>query len=555
MKDDPMTAPPAEDGFTPWPAALARRYRQEGWWAGLCLGDLPRRWSARSGDREALADVHERLGYRDFADQVDRLAIGLADLGLAPGDTVVCQLPNRVAALTFTFACYRIGVRPVLALPAHREREIDHMVGLTGARALVVPDDARDVDHVELSAAIRGRHPGVAHVITVGESQAADHVSLASLVASTLLDADRARLDALRPHPESIALFLLSGGTTGLPKLIPRTHNDYHLNFRHAAKRAKFDAATRYMAVLPISHNFPYGTPGVLGALEKGGFGFIARSPNPAVALPLIAAERLTATAVVPAVAITWMDRMGDPDGPQIDLSSLDLLEVGGARLQPEAARRVGPVLGCRLQQSFGMAEGLLNCTRLDDPEEEIVGTQGRPMTTADEIRIVDADGNDVPDGEAGELITRGPYTLRGYYRAPEHNARAFTPDGFYRTGDIVRRRPGSGNLVVEGRAKDLINRGGEKISAEEIEDVLLAHPAVLNAAAVSKPHDVLGEEVAAFVVLKAGRSLALADVQAHFDARKVARFKWPAHLEALPDLPVTKVGKIDKVALRQRFE
>jgi 2,3-dihydroxybenzoate-AMP ligase len=158
------------------------------------------------------------------------------------------------------------------------------------------------------------------------------------------------------------------------------------------------------------------------------------------------------------------------------DLSTLEVLQVGGAKLVPELARRIRPALGCDVQQVFGMAEGLLNFTRLDDPDEVKFTTQGRPMSPDDDIAVVDEFGDPVPPGEPGELITQGPYTLRGYFRAREHNARAFTPDGWYRSGDIVRLDR-AGNLVVEGRAKDLINRGGEKISAEEVEDLLLAHP------------------------------------------------------------------------------
>jgi non-ribosomal peptide synthetase component E (peptide arylation enzyme) len=179
-----------------------------------------------------------------------------------------------------------------------------------------------------------------------------------------------------------------------------------------------------------------------------------------------------------------------------------------------------------------------------------VVGTQGRPLSPADEIIIVGPDDQPVPDGEAGELLTRGPYTIRGYYRADAHNAKAFTADGFYRTGDIVRRDEG-GNLLVEGRAKDLINRGGEKISAEEVENLLLGHPAVREAAAVAMPHPVLGEQTCAYLVLRPGESLDLAALCAYLEERRVARFKWPERLEILDVLPVTNVGKVDKKKLR----
>jgi 2,3-dihydroxybenzoate-AMP ligase len=259
----------------------------------------------------------------------------------------------------------------------------------------------------------------------------------------------------------------------------------------------------------------------------------------------------------VPALAIRWLEANA---AERFDLSSLEVLQVGGARLVPEVARRIGPAIGCRVQQVFGMAEGLLNYTRLDDPAGVVVETQGRPLAPADELLIVGPDGEPVADGEPGELLTRGPYTIRGYYRAEAHNANAFTHEGFYRTGDIVRRDAG-GNLTVEGRAKDLINRGGEKISAEEIENLLLAHPAVEEAAAVAMPHPVLGEQTCAYLVLRPESpgvrgcppedSVDLAAVSAYLDSRGVARFKWPERLEIVAALPLTNVGKVDKKKLR----
>jgi 2,3-dihydroxybenzoate-AMP ligase len=227
------------------------------------------------------------------------------------------------------------------------------------------------------------------------------------------------------------------------------------------------------------------------------------------------------------------------------------VLQVGGARLADELARQVRPVLGATLQQVFGMAEGLLNYTRLDDPDEVICETQGRPLSPGDQVRIVDAEGRDRSDGEPGALLTRGPYTPRGYYRAPEQNARAFTPDGWYASGDVVRRRP-DGNLVVEGRDKDMINRGGEKISAEEVENLVYRMAGIAQVAAVAAPDAELGERVCVFVVPRPGTDITLAAIRDGMATAGVARFKWPERLEVVAELPVTKVGKLDKKALRE---
>jgi 2,3-dihydroxybenzoate-AMP ligase len=196
------------------------------------------------------------------------------------------------------------------------------------------------------------------------------------------------------------------------------------------------------------------------------------------------------------------------------------------------------------------MAEGLLNYTRLDDPEDVVCTSQGRPLSPGDEVRLVDVLDRDVPEGQPGSLLTRGPYTPRGYYRAAEQNARAFTAEGWYRSGDIVRRRP-DGNLVVEGRDKDMINRGGEKISAEEVENLVYRLPQVAQVAAVAMPDPELGERVCLYAVLKPGTTVTLQEIRASMTADGVARYKLPERLEVVDEIATTKVGKIDKRALR----
>jgi 2,3-dihydroxybenzoate-AMP ligase len=274
----------------------------------------------------------------------------------------------------------------------------------------------------------------------------------------------------------------------------------------------------------------------------------LALSASPDTAFPVIERERVTITAQVPAVTIQWLD---SPLREKHDLSSLRVLQVGGSRLPAEVAQRVKPLLGATVQQVFGMAEGLLNYTRLDDPDEVLWNTQGRPASEADEIRIVDWNGDPAAAGSPGELLTRGPYTIRGYYLAPEHNAKAFTADGFYRTGDVVRLTP-SGNLSVEGRVKDLINRGGEKISAEEVENLILGHAAVQNVAVVAMPDRVMGEKVCAYVILRPEGALTLEELRLFMDRAGISRFKLPERLEIVERFPLTTVGKISKKDLRE---
>lgn len=251
-------------------------------------------------------------------------------------------------------------------------------------------------------------------------------------------------------------------------------------------------------------------------------------------------------TGVVPPLALLWMQAASTS---RYDISSLEVLLVGGAKFMPEAASRVRAALGCTLQQVFGMAEGLVNYTRLDDPEELIVQTQGRPISPHDEVLIVDDEGHPVPPGQPGNLLTRGPYTINLYHNDPGANARSFTPDGYYRTGDIVVRTP-EGYLIVQGRATDHINRAGEKISAEEIEDHLLAHAQVFDAAVVSIPDEFLGERTCAFVIANGERPKASA-LKAWMRTRNLAEFKVPDQIVFVPEFATTAVGKISRKQLR----
>jgi len=539
------------DGVTPWPAEFAELYTREGYWRGEPLGHWMWTWADRDGDRIAVVDGDVRISYRQLAEHADALAAGLLDLGLRDGDNILVQLPNTWEFAALFLACQRIGVAPVLALLAHREHELRYLAELAEVKAIVVPDRWHKFDHQRLAVDLADSLADTCAVIVLGDANECT-VDLRSLLTlsedSGLL---RSRLDAAAPDPGAVALFLLSGGTTGTPKIIARTHNDYEYNARQSGEVCGFDADTVYLVTLPMGHNFPLGSPGIVATLIHGGRVVMLRSPKPETAFPLIERERATVTSLVPAIAYRWVEAALAGGH---DLSSLRLVQVGGSVLDPAFAARVGPALGATLQQVYGMAEGLLNYTRPNDPVEVIVRTQGRPISDADEIMIVDEQGSQVPEGETGELLTRGPYTPRGYFKAPEHNAKAFTPDGWYRSGDLVRRDE-SGNFVVADRVKDLINRGGEKISAPEVEAVVDTLPQVRRAVAIPLPHPEYGELVCVCVVLHNGQSLTLAQVRDLFVAKGVAKFKIPERLEIVADFPLTPVGKVDKKALRAAIQ
>ncbi|MEU3647058.1 AMP-binding protein [Lentzea sp. NPDC034063] len=531
-----------------WPPELAAGYRAAGYWLDRPLGDLMWQWAETYGERVALVDGDVEISFRALAGYADGLAEALLDLGLRPGDRIVVGLPNRWEFVALVLACFRAGIAPVLALPAHREQELGYLARHAEARMIIVPDRWRGFDHEALAARLAADLPWRCAVGVVGDSVAPGHVDLTALARSTG-GGRRRRLDALAPDPGDAALFLLSGGTTGLPKMIGRTHNDYEYNLRRSGEVCGFSADTRYLVTLPAAHNFPLGCPGILGALAVGGQAVLLGSPEPIRAFQTIARRRITITSLVPAIARRWVDKARET---RPDLGSLAVVQVGGSVLDPVLAQEIPATLGVRLQQVFGMAEGLLNYTRLDDSDEVLLHTQGRPISPGDEVLVVDESDRPLPAGEIGELLTRGPYTPRGYFRAAEHNARAFTPDGWYRTGDLVRLRE-DGNLVVEGRRKDLINRGGEKVSAEEVEAVARAVLDVADALAVPVPDPRFGERVC-LVVVPRGAAPSLAEVRAEFTAHGVADYKLPEQVESLDRLPLTPVGKVDRKSVRAQF-
>ncbi|WP_279501334.1 (2,3-dihydroxybenzoyl)adenylate synthase [Hahella sp. CR1] len=533
--------------LTPWPAAEAELYRAAGYWTGDDLGSILSRGAQAFGDRTAVIAGERSWTYGDLNARADQLASGLNTLGITPGSKVVVQLPNIGEFIEVIFALFRLGAAPIMALPTHRYAEISYFCEFADAVAYIAPAKSGGFDYRDIGGKLKDERL-VQHVIIAGD--AGDFVPLDGLYQApgALPEID----------PSAIALMQLSGGTTGMSKLIPRTHDDYLYSVRASAEICELSPQTVYLSVLPAAHNFPLSSPGVLGVLYAGGTVVLSESGAPDIAFPLIARHRVTMTAMVPPLALAWMtacDNLKNAGSPP-DLSSLQVLQVGGAKFTEEAARRVTPVLGCKLQQVFGMAEGLVNYTRLDDDIDTVVTTQGRPISPADEVRIVDEDDQPVAPGATGLLLTRGPYTIRGYFKAAEHNAKSFTADGFYRTGDVVRLTD-AGYLVVEGRAKDQINRGGEKVAADELENHLLAHPLVHDAAVVAMPDPYLGERTCAYVIPQThaaapGQRPRPQDLLKFLRERDLAVFKIPDRIEFVDAFPKTRLGKVDKKALRQ---
>jgi 2,3-dihydroxybenzoate-AMP ligase len=533
------------EGVVPFPPDFARRYRERGYWVDKSLAEEFKIAFDRYADRVALIDRERSITYAHLDRLSDNLALNLLDLGLRTLDRVVVQLPNAAEFVILYFALQKIGCIPIAALASHRYVEVSQFVELSGATACVIPDRQRDFDYAQMVNRIRAGIPALKHAIVLGTAPQGFN-SLSELIAKPAA-LPASRLSEINIDPANPAVFQLSGGTTGIPKLIPRTHNDYAYNSKAAASVCGINQDSVLLVVLPIAHNLPLACPGLQGCMFHGGKVVISSSTKPEDMCALIQKHSVTHLKVVPSLLIRLLN---DPALTHHDLSSLRVIQSGGQCLQPETRLLANKLIpSAFVQENFGMSEGLLMFVRLDDPEDVCLETVGRPICPDDEVRILDDDGNDVPVGEVGELCCRGPYTLRGYFGVPEYNAWVFTADGFYRSGDLMRQHR-SGNYIVEGRKKDLINRGGEKISAEEIENLILSHPSVKNVACIPVPDPDLGERMCACILLRDGANLSFDELKTFLMGREIAKYKLPERLEILPDFPLSTFGKVSKKKL-----
>lgn len=528
--------------FTPWPEIFASRYRERGYWIDQPLTQILSRQA--DNDATALVDAQRSLSYRQLDQLSDRLAAALQRRGLRSGDTALVQLGNVVEFYLVFFALLKVGVVPVNALFSHQRSELDAYARQIKPSLLIADREHALFAEDQWLNSFKQHHPSL-RVVGL-RNQPDGEFALASW-----LEEEQEGFVASPSAADQVAFFQLSGGSTGTPKLIPRTHNDYYYSIRRSVEVCHFDSATRYLCALPVAHNYPMSSPGVLGVFYAGGLAVFASDPHAAQCFDLIEQHQITVTALVPPAAVLWLQALAEW-GCKHQLASLTLLQVGGAKLAETLAIELRQHIGCQLQQVFGMAEGLVNYTLLDDDEQHILTTQGKPMCPDDELWVADEQGNPLPIGTTGRLMTRGPYTFRGYYQSHEHNAEVFDAQGFYCSGDLISLTA-DGYVQVQGRQKDQINRGGEKIAAEEVENLLLRHPTVINVALVSMPDPLMGEKSCAFVVTQSAIKPVV--LRRYLRELGVAEFKLPDRFIQVPSLPLTPVGKVDKKQLRQRLD
>ena len=553
-----MSASRWRDRLMRYPDDLVRRYRRSGLWGTRTIADELRAVATAHPQREAVVALDGRMTYRELDESTDVLAAGLAGLGLVPGDPVLFQVTNRLGAIVAWYGVLKAGLVPVCTLAAHRGHEIGEISRRTGAVAHLVEAGTRGFDLVGFAAEQRRDHPTLRHVLVLGPSGGTaggtggftGGIPIDSLGAGADPRAARTIVAEIQRgiDPDDVAVFQLSGGTTGVPKVIPRLHAEYWYNAAAYARSWGWSPDTRVAHLIPVIHNAGI-VCAVHGPHSAGGC-LVLGTPDLANSLPLMARERATHVLL----GHGHFKAVADP-GFAAATASVTQVVLSGTKVPPalfdDLERR-----GLWSGQLFGMGEGLFLTTRPGAPREARATTVGTPLSPLDEIRILEpGTGTELPDGQVGELCCRGPYTLRGYFDAAAHNARAFTPDGFYRTGDLasVREIGGQRYVSIEGRIKDVINRGGEKINAEEVELLLLRHPRIADAAAVAMPDPRLGERTCAYIVVH-GEPLTMAEVQEHFRKLQVATVKWPERIEHLTEMPRTLVGKTDKKRLQAKI-
>jgi 2,3-dihydroxybenzoate-AMP ligase len=535
----------------PFSAEAVRRYREAGLWGSRTLAEQFHAVATTYPDRTAVVAAEGRLSFSQLDQRTDRLAAGLHAAGLRPGDPVLFQVTNRLHTIVAWYGTLKAGLVPVATLALHRRHEISQIAARVGAVAHFVevnPDDRFDL--VAMADAHRRDCPSMRQVLTAGASDPKPGCLLLEALGTDVDLTDARRLvqeiqDDL--DPDDVAVFQLSGGTTGVPKVIPRRHAEYWYNAVAYAERFGWDATSRVAHLIPIIHNA--GIVCGLHAPHSVGACLVLGTHNAEESLPLLAEQKTTDLVIGHGHFQTIADH-----GMATLAPSLKRAILSGTKIPPRLFEHIEK-LGVWPGQLFGMAEGFFAVSEPGTSRQARLTTVGTQLSPLDEFKILEPGTENVlPDGTTGELCCRGPYTIPGYYDAPEHNAAAFTSDGFYRTGDLasVHVIDGRRHLAIDGRIKDLINRGGEKINAEEVELLLLHHPGIEQAAVVAIPDLRLGERACAFLVAT-GPELTLAEIQRHLDALEVAKYKWPERLEWVDHLPRSKVNKVDKKALRAR--
>lgn len=502
-------------------------------------------------NRMALSEVGWSCSYAELDELTDKAAAAFIRLGLRPLDRVLFQLPNSKELVIAFLACLKAGLIPICTLAAHRQIEIGYLGKHAAARAHLVPASDPRFDFVSFAEEMREKIPPLEFTIATKASGAplgGRALALEDLIAREDRQDAKRQLAAIDHDPFQVALFQLSGGTTNVPKIIPRFHNEYLYSLRTVVDFHGLDETAVAYTPNPMMHNAPMVF--VWGpAIFFGGEVAIASSLEAAAVGPLLE-QRKPNWMIVPPVVLFRLNENGWFD--RIRFSN-----VKGFSVTSGVERFKTFVGGAAAWALFGMTEGLLASCNTSDSIEAQHGTVGRPLSAFDEVRILEpGTERELADGETGELAVRGPCTIAGYYDAADRNSDAFTADGFYRSGDLIMIKVIDGHryLVFQGRIKDVVSRGGEKINCEEVERIAVNHPAIRAIAIVAMPDRTYGERACAFVIPAPDRTVSVAELGTFLGEQGLAKFKWPERIEIVSEFPMTSSGKLSKPKLRDQI-
>ncbi len=525
-----------------------RHYVAEGVLPLETLAGALRQAMQTHGDRLALVGPDGELTYRELDERTERLGAALIAMGMKPLDRAIFQCGNSNELLVAFVACLKAGIIPICSLQAFRKLEISYLGNLAEVRLHLVQGDDPKFDDVAFAQEMQAQIPSLAFILQARGERRGSAALIDELIDGMPLDRARRILGDIAHDPFQVAVFQLSGGTTGVPKIIPRFQNEYLYNMRAVAAWNRYTPDDVLFFPTPFMHNLNMGCY----------FGpFLLSGATVTVCRDI---GEQTLRDLVRDYQPTWLGVAGPilmRIAPELALADAH----GKARrkfIAPKNAANLSRITGSPAHHIFGMTEGVIMFTHDDDPQEVRESSVGRPVSAYDEIRIV-TPGTDtlVADGEDGEALFRGPYTIRGYYKSEAEDVTRFTSEGFYRSGDLMASRVVNGKryYFFRGRLKDVVDRGGEKINAEELENVVNQHPAVLACAVVGMPDRTYGERVCAFVVPRPGAgTLTLPVLAAYLEQVGLAKFKWPERLEIIDDMPLTASGKLSKVILRQQI-
>lgn len=537
------------EGVPAYLAKEARQYRKLHLWRDITLGEALDDTAKTFPGKEAVVDDQKRWTFTQLSQLTTDFATVLVDLGFRPGDKILMQMPNQVEWALLYLGMQKIGVIPIPCNPRHSNKEIENFGKMTDASAWIGPPSHRKFDYMEMLSEIKPKLPSLKHVILVEES-ASERPGTLSLnrLMSRYMNSSIGRLTKYRPDPDEPLHFLPTGGTTGMPKLVPRTHNSYICAAHFAGAICGQSAHNTDAISTPMAHNASlvrlmlmvlYGS-----RLAMGG-STLARDM-----LALIQKERATGVFLVPTLIA---DILNEPEFDKFDISCLRYIPTGGAKGNAEQLREAKRRLKCSIHNSFGMSEGPHLGLPWYGDQDQIFTTVGRPFCPWDDFTLFDEEGKEVPQGEEGLLAAKGATIFTGYYKAEDTNRLSFTPEGYFVTGDLARINE-KGNFIITGRVKDVINRGGEKISAPEVEELVMGIEGVLAAAAVPMPDVRMGEKVCVFIKHASGYSFNLEAVCANLRSRGASVFLLPERVEIIEEMPLTPVNKIDKKVLTQRI-